>query len=231
MKKVLLANDLKDLFQDKSSFLDRADIMVFTAATNDELLKIHREEKSDLIVTRLDLPGIRSEELFSGIRKSADLRRVSIIIICEDTLANRERCKQCSANAVLTLPVDTALLLLKTEQFLDIAPRKSYRAVLAVGIQGKFKNRPRPFWTENISARGMLIRTEEQLSKGDGIFFSFFLPDGAHVSGYGEIARAVHPAAETDAFLYGIRFTNIAPDVQAAIETAIKRNSRGAYQG
>jgi CheY-like chemotaxis protein len=231
MKKVLLANDLKSLFMEKSSFLERADFMVFTAATNDELLKVHREEKTDLIVTRLDLPGVRSEEVFSSIRKSADLRGVSVIIIYQDTLANRERCKQCSANAVFTSPVDTALLHMKAEQFLNIAPRKSYRAVLAVGIQGKFKNKPRPFWTENISARGMLIRTEEPLSKGDGIFFSFFLPDGAHVSGYGEIARAVQPATGADAFLYGIRFTNIAPDVQSAIEIAIKKNTSGAYQG
>ncbi len=223
MKKVLLAKDIETLFVKKSGFLGRGDIKVFTAVTNDEMLKIHRREKVDLIITQLDLPGIKSEELFSIIRKSDELRDVATIIICKDTLAHRARCRQCRANAVFTAPADVPLLYIKAHQFLDIAPRKSYRAALAVGIQGKFRDKPQPFWTENISASGMLIRSEEPLSKGDGAFFSFFLPDGTHVSGYGEITRAERLATTPDTFLYGIKFTNIDPAVKAAIEAAVKK--------
>ena len=223
MKKVLLTEDLKSLLLKKSSFLDRADIKVFTAGTNGELLKTHREVKADLIVTELELPGVRSEEIFGLIRKSKELREVSIIIVCADTLANRERCKRCGANEVFPVPVDTAGLHLKMQQLLNIAPRMFYRVGLAVAIQGKFKDRPLPFWTENISRSGILIRAEEPLSRGDGIFFSFFLPDGTHVSGYGEIARAGRTADARGAFLYGIKFTNVAPDVISAIEAAVKK--------
>jgi hypothetical protein len=121
------------------------------------------------------------------------------------------------------MPVDTALLHIKVQQFLNVAPRKFYRAALAVAIQGRFRDRPMPFWTENISSRGMLFRSEEPLAKGDGIFFSFFLPDGTHVSGYGEIARVDQPATEPNAFLYGIKFTNIDPGIQSAIETVVEK--------
>ncbi len=223
MKKVLLANDLKSLFMESNSFLDRADIRLFTAHSNDEVMKIHRKEKVDLIVTQLDMPGIKSEELFNIIRNSEELRAVSTIIICKDTLDHRERCKQCSANAVFTLPVDAVLLYIKAQQFLNVAPRKFYRAPLAVAIQGTFRERPMPFWTENISARGMLIKSQEPLLKGDGVFFSFFLPDGTHVSGYGEIARVVEQTTEPDAFFYGIKFTNIDPNDQSAIELAVNK--------
>lgn len=226
MKKILLAKDLKGLFLEKDSFFDRADIKVFMAATNDEILKIYNKEKIDLIVTQLDLPGIKSEELFSIIRKSKELQKVSVIIVCQDTLAHRERCKQCRANAVFTIPVDTDLLSIKVQQFLSIAPRTLYRAALAVAIEGRFKNRPVPFWTENISANGMLIKTEEPLSKEAGIFFSFFLPDGTHISGYGEIARVVQLETATDTFLYGVKFTNIEPDVRSAIEAVVKLTNR-----
>src|SRR5512143_2373372 len=210
MKKVVLASGLTALFEDKGSFLDRADIEVFTAATNGEVLRIHKDEHADLIVTTIDLPGDRIEDLFSAIRNDDDLRQVSTIIICKDTLTHRDRCKQCRANAVFTMPVDTAMLALKVQQFLNVMPRKLYRAPLAIGIQGRFKDRPLPFWTENISAGGMLIRTEEPLAKGDGVFFSFFLPDGTHISGYGEIARVDQPAAGS--YHYGIKFTNVSPD-------------------
>lgn len=223
MQKILVAKELKNLLTEKNNFLERADIAIFFAATNDEVLKLHRKEGADLIVTQLDMPGIRTEELFTIIRESETLRDVSTIIVCRDTLAHRERSKRCNANAVFTMPVDAALLHMKIQQFLNIAPRKSYRAALAVAIQGSFRDRPQPFWTENISSRGMLFRSEEPLSKGDGIFFSFYLPDGTHVSGYGEIARVDKPATKPEAFLYGIKFTNIDPVIQLAIEAVVEK--------
>jgi len=222
VKKVLIAEDQLRICTEKDSFLGRADIMVFTAATNEELLKIHSDEQADLIITQLDLPGIKSEDLFNSIRTSKDLREVSTIIICKDTLVHRERCKLCNPNVVFTTPVDVALLHVKIQQFLNVAPRKSYRAVLAVAIEGRFKNRPQPFWTENISTSGMLIKTAEPLTKGSGTFFSFFLPDGTHVSGYGEIARVVQVSAEPEAFLYGVKFTDVDPMVKSAIEGVVK---------
>ncbi len=223
MKKVLIAKDLKSLFMKNKSFLDRADIRLFTAQSNDEVINIHGKEKVDLVITQLDMPGIKSEKLFHIIRNSEELRAVSTIIIGKDTLVHRERCKQCSTNAVFTLPVDIALLHIKVQQFLNVAPRKFYRVPLAVAIQGTFRERPLPFWTENISAKGMLIKSQELLLKGDGIFFSFFLPDGTHVSGYGEIARVVEQSTAPDAFYYGIKFTNIDPSEQSAIESAVNR--------
>lgn len=226
MKKILFAKNLKGLFPEKGSFFDRTDIKVFTAATNDEVLKIFNKEELDLIVTQLDMPGIKSEELFSVIRRSKELQKVSVIIVCQDTLAHRERCKQCRANAVFTTPVDIDLLSIKAQQFLNVAPRTLYRAALAVAIEGRFKNRPLPFWTENISANGMLIKTEEPLSREAGIFFSFFLPDGTHVSGYGEIVRVAQLETAPDTFLYGVKFTNIAPSTRSAIEAVVKLTRR-----
>jgi response regulator RpfG family c-di-GMP phosphodiesterase len=226
MKRVLIANDIRDLFTGNNSFLDREDIAVFVAATNDDILKIHREERVDVIITQLDMPGIKTEDLFNIIRGSKEVRSVSTIILCKDTLAHRERCKQCTPNVVFTIPVDTALLHMKVQELLNVAPRKFYRAALAVGIQGKFKNQPLQFRTENISASGMLIKAEEPLAKGDGIFFSFFLPDGTHVSGYGEIARAVQLSTILNTFFYGIKFTNLDEDTKSAIETTVKKSIR-----
>ena len=222
MKKIIITRDLKRICLEASRFLERTDIRVFTADTTDDILQLYLKEKADLIVTRLDLPGMKSEEIFGIIRRSKELRDVSVIIVCQDTLAHRERCKQCRANAVLTLPVDGDLLVLKAQQFLNVAPRMMYRAALAIAIEGKFKNRPLPFWTENISANGMLIRAEEPLGKGDGIFFSFFLPDGTHVSGYGEIVRAVQLSAEPETYQLGVNFTSVDPATKAAIEQVVK---------
>ena len=221
MKNILIANDLKNFLTKRSSYLNTADIKIYTAATNDELLSIHTEVKANLIITHLDMSGIKTVDLFRIIRNNKDLRDVSVIMICKGNLANRELCRQCGANAIITLPVDRDLLNLKVRQLLNIAPRKNYRAALAVAIEGKFKDRPQPFWTENISSSGMLIKTEEPLSRDAGIFISFFLPDGTHVSGYGEITRVIQLENEPG-YLYGVKFTSIDQDVKSAITEAVK---------
>ena len=226
MKKVLLAKDLRRLFPERGSFLDRADLKVLLAATNDEAQRICVREEVDLIVTRLDLPGMKSEDLFEFIRTSQRLRKASIIMICNDTLAHRERCKRCRANAVVTMPVDPSILHLKMQQFLNVAPRMLYRAALAVAIEGRFRDRPVPFHTENISVSGMLIKAEEPLTKGSGVFLSFFLPDGTHVSGYGEIVRVDRTEAAPDMYLYGVKYTNIDQKSMTAIESVVKLRSK-----
>lgn len=223
MKKVLLAGNLRSLFAGEDSFFERSDIALYAAYTYDGMLKIHREEGVDLIVTELNMPDMKGEEFFKTLRISEELRQVSAIIICEDTLDQRQQCQRCRANAVFTMPIDAVQLHGKVRQLLNIAPRKFYRATLAVAVQGTFKDKPRPFYTENISSQGMLIRSEELLAKGDGIFFSFFLPDGSQASGYGEIMRADRTAPEADMYLYGVRFTNIDPAVRAIIEAAMKK--------
>jgi c-di-GMP-binding flagellar brake protein YcgR len=146
-----------------------------------------------------------------------------VVIVCRDTLDQRERCKKCKANAVFTLPVDTILLHLKVHQYLNATRRKNYRAAVAVGIQGSFKDKPQLFWTENISTGGILVRSEERLEKGEGIFVSFFLPDGTHVSGYGEITRVASDKNSPGMRLYGIRFTSISPADAAAIDAFINK--------
>jgi hypothetical protein len=221
MKNILISNDLKNFLTKRSSYLNNADIKIYTAATNDELLSIHREVKANLIITHLDMSGIKIVDLFKIIRNNKELRDVSVIMICKGNLANRELCKRCGTNAIITLPVDRDLLNLKVRQLLNIAPRKNYRAALAVAIEGKFKDRPHPFWTENISSSGMLIKTEEPLSRDAGIFLSFFLPDGTHVSGYGEITRVIQLENEPG-FLYGVKFTSIDQEVRSAIKDAVK---------
>ncbi len=225
MKKALIAIDLISLSMMKEGFLDRNDIKVLTAATNDAFLKTHEKEKVDLIVTRLDMPGsITSEQLFKMIRESHELRRVSVVMICEDTPDQRERCKKCGANAVFTKPIDIDLLLVRLRQFLDVAPRQPYREMLhIVDIEGKFGGRAFFGQGENISANGMLIKTEDIFAAGDQIYFSFFLPGGKPVKVRGEVVRLIKQAPALHVCRYGIRFTEIAPENKAEIEMYVRK--------
>jgi DNA-binding response OmpR family regulator len=226
MKKILIALDLKPLFTRKEGFLERMDFSVFFAATNDEVLKLHVEEHMDLIVSKLDMPGYRSEEIFNIIKSSKSPQGISLIMVCDDDAMQRERCRRCGADAVLTMPVAPTQLCSKIRQLLDVSPRQSYRVVLNASVEGKFKNRPFLCKTENVSATGMLMRTGLDLDAGDVITCSFYLPGGVKVIAVGEIVRMIEGAKGQDGFVYGVKFTKTSPEVKSAIEEFIEKDLR-----
>ena len=56
-----------------------------TAATNDDILAVHQAEKVNLIISQLNMPGMKSERLYTAIRKNGELRQVSLIMLHNGT--------------------------------------------------------------------------------------------------------------------------------------------------
>ncbi len=223
-KKVLISDDLQPMFLECRNVLTRSGIAVFSAASNDEILKIHLREKVNLIVTRLSMPGLRTNELFSIIRQTPDLQHVSILMLRDDTIGQRELSKQCKCNAVMVMPVAAELLHQKTQELLDIPTRQSYRIVFNVAVEGKFGNQPFMCRMENLSTSGMLIKTDQKFSRGTAISCSFYLPNGARVSTHGEIVRTIAQTGLQTANLYGVRFMDTNFLDKKAIERFIEKS-------
>lgn len=223
MKTILISQDLKPLISTAMNFLHRSDIAVHTVATNDELLKFHIEKNANLIVSSPTLPGMACETLFHIIRRGETMKKVSLLLVCENDPAQQQRADRCKANAVITRPVDTSIFSARLQQLLDVPPRRSYRIVLNISVENIHNNRPVMCNAENISTGGMLIRTKEHLSAGDRVECSFYLPDGFRVRAVGEIARACKTTMASDTIHYGIHFLTFSPGAEAAIASFVDR--------
>ena len=226
MKKILVTDDVARIISKEKSFLDREGVNLLMVATNDDVLPVHRAEKTNVIITTLKSPGMKSEELCSAIRSDDALRKVSIIMICPDNAADIERCAQCKANVVLTMPVDPAVLLEKVRQLLEISWRESYRVLVSVMIEGSDKDRPFFGRSGNISTTGILVESEKVLEKGDQLMCSFFLPGSAQIKANGEIVRVMKQAGGAKTYEYGVRFSQLAPEARSAIEEFVERKSQ-----
>lgn len=226
MKKILVTNDVTPIISKEKSFLDREGVNLLMVATNDDVLPVHRAEKTNVIITTLHAPGMKSEELCSAIRADDALRKVSIIMICPDNAADIERSAQCKANVVLTMPVDPAVLLEKVRQLLEISWRESYRVLVSVMIEGSNKDRPFFGRSGNISTTGILIESIKGLEKGDQLTCSFFLPGSAQIKTNGEIVRVMKQAGESKICQYGVRFSSLTAEARSAIEEFVERKSQ-----
>jgi len=223
MKKILLPKDLWSSLHTEKAFLNRADFKVFTAATTEDIVRIHRSEQMDLIVMNLDMNGSSAEDICTAIRKDDLLKRVSILIICVNTKMNLDRVQICRANAYLTKPIHHEQLMQKISQLLTIPDRQAYRVLLKVRVNSKIKTDPFFCSSYNISTTGMLIEIEKVLKKGDVISCSFFLPNSDPITTDAEIVRTVN--TRNGICQYGIYFINLSPRCRAEIEKFIKRRS------
>jgi len=226
MRKILIANDLMVMLGKKSSFLNRSDIRLYTAASGDDVLAIHRTEKVNLIIAPLDMPGMKSELVYDTIREDRELRTVSVILVCPDDPSSIERTTRCKANAAVTLPIDVPRLLEKAQQLLDISWRESYRVLLSVRVEGSTHDTSFFCSSENISTTGILIETDKVLKQGDHVLCSFFLPDAKQIKTGGQIIRVIKQTPGSKTTRYGVNFSQLSVEAKSAIEDFVEKKSR-----
>jgi DNA-binding response OmpR family regulator len=231
MKKVLIAHELHVVLEQDRSFLNRTDMQVFVAATNDEVLNIHRAETVDLIITKLDLPGLASEKLYELIREDAALRTVSTILCCANTPEAIKKSSECRVNAILLEPLHPVLLIAKAEQLLDIAAREMIRVLLGVVIDGRFGDEAFYCRTKNISATGMMIETRKRLVEGARLMCQFYLPDATKIQASGKIIRIIQQASGNADHQYGLMFTEIAPEIKQRLADFVESTRNKSQSG
>ncbi len=222
MKKIIVPHDVKMMLKEEQSFLNREGMTVFSADSNAETLDIHRAEKVHLVVLQLKRSGLSSEHFCSTVRNDADLSKVSIIILCANVQSEIDEASRCKANAVMTRPVNTTVLLGKWRELLSISARTSCRVLLTVAVDGTHNTVSFFCRSENISATGMLIETDKILTIGDRIVCSFFLPTGFRIQNPAEVVRSTTQARGFGAFHYGIKFSDLSPETRQALEAYVE---------
>ena len=220
MKKILIVDTLSALIEKRKSILSRSDFKILTAVSGEEAVRLHREEKVDLILTELDMPVMSGDILCSRMRRDPELKRVSVVIICSHKESDIRRCMACGANAYITRPVNPRELFQKVSELLNVPERLSMRLLIKVTVKGKFRGSSFFATSKNISATGILIETDKAFEKGDLITCSFFL--GAdQIESDGEVVRAARKSQ--DHFNYGVKFTGMDPASKTRIEQYVDR--------
>jgi len=226
LKKILITDEVAPIIAKDKSFLDREGVKLLIAGNNDDVLAAHRAEKANVIVTTLNSPGLRCEELCSLVRSEPAMRNVSVIMICPNNASDIKRGEQCKANAILTMPVDSAVLLGKIRELLEISWRESYRVLVSVIVEGSDKDKPFFGRSGNISTTGILIESEKVLTIGDQLMCSFFLPGSKQIKTNGEIVRVMESDAGSKSSQYGVRFSHLSEEARSAIEDFVEKKSQ-----
>src|SRR5574340_71590 len=189
MQKIIITRDIKALLEKEDHFLNRADVRIIPAASNEEALDLHKAEKADVIIADLDGRDLNGELFCSAIRQNEELCRVSLIITHSGS-APDHRIAACRANAFIEKSAHPSALIEKARQLMNIPVRESYRSPIGITVNCDNRRDVALGYSENISVTGMLIDTEKIFSKGEILLCSFVLPESTHVRTEAEIVRA-----------------------------------------
>lgn len=226
MKKILLLNNQEAFLDRNKSLLNRAGFQIITATSASEALKICHEQTIALIIAQLDMPEIGGDQFCGLIRQESALRNVSIILVCYDSESALERASNCGANAVVTKPIRPEILLRLVGKFLGIQARRDYRAVLNARIEGARENQVFSGVTRNISVTGLLCESSMQLNQDDLLSNLLFTVDSSQIAANGKVVWASD--APDGRYNYGIRFLDLAPELQEKIEQFVAEPDSGS---
>lgn len=220
MKKILVAPGLKALVEKEKSISKRADYRIFTAATGEEALRVHRVNKADLIIMDLKMTGMDGDKFASLVKKDKGLREAFVILVCQNRKPDIKRCESSRADFYVTKPVNPTLLLNKVRHVLDIKDRESVRIPLQINMTASSR---KTFFCDayNVSATGILIETDEVLHKGDTVACLFCAPGSGEIIVHGNVVRV--KIRTNDLYQYGVNFSDLSPQAESAIEAFVNR--------
>lgn len=160
-------------------------------------------------------------------RNAPSLHTPLVLVAAEDRVAEAASWIGRGANRVVSLASDEALLQSEVSALLAVAPRASFREMLRLELRLAEANANSTLvlcQTENVSATGMLVRTDRRFDLGSEIGFELNLSgDPRAVKGRARVVRHTLPGRDPVNGM-GLRFVAFEADGQARFLAALARH-------
>lgn len=218
MATIIIPDTLLPQFETDQNFMLRSDISIISVPTVETMLKIHEEQRADLIIAETNTPEMGGISLCRKVRGMQSAKEVSVLLVVPGEKNIIDDCLRSGANDLIIKPIIQQDLLRKTSELLQIAKRADMRVLMNISVLGKATT---PFYstTQNISTSGILIETSKVMKLGERLSLSFFLRL-KKITLNGEVVRVIQKGLHL--YQYGIRFLNPDSRSQELINDFVK---------
>lgn len=219
-RNILVVGVSREEFDRVAPFLNRDSFEIDRFPSGSGALELLTRVGFEVLIVRYPLPDMELEPFLDAVRQEDSCSRRSSLVL----LTVSERAETAAgfvgrgANRVVSLENSADQIQAMVSSLVNVAPRKSARILARLEIKLGGANDMVFCQTENISATGMLIRTDRQYEPGTKIHFEFNLPDDPRpIVGIAEAVRITHDAREGMTGI-GVRFLSFAGDSQLRFE-------------
>ncbi|MEM8963044.1 MAG: PilZ domain-containing protein [Acidobacteriota bacterium] len=197
-------------------FLDRDSFEVDRFPSAEGSLELISQVPFEALLVRYPPPDIRIDRFLGAVRgERSPCRTAPVVLLADERVqGDAERWIGHGANRVLSLGGLENDIQRTLSTLLNVAPRKDARFIIRLEVRVGDSHDMIMCQTENVSASGMLIRTDERYAKGTQIELEFTLPqDPRPVRVVAEVMRVTTIGREEVSGI-GVRFLSFSGDSQ-----------------
>jgi uncharacterized protein (TIGR02266 family) len=227
-KKVVLADDVELFLMLENTFFNREEFEMITARSGQEVLKVIREAKPDLVFMDLDMPGMNGDKCCRALKLDVMSRHIPVIMVTSGERKEAvERCRDAGCDGIVFRPIDRNELLAASRKYLQVKERgiQRFMARLAVNYC-VISSELLQDYTLDLTSGGMFLATENPLEIDTILYVEFILPESgrlircqARVAWVNQREAAKKPQLPTG---MGVQFLSISRADMDAIQSYIK---------
>jgi uncharacterized protein (TIGR02266 family) len=227
-KKVVLADDVELFLMLENTFFNREEFEMITARSGQEVLKVIREAKPDLVFMDLDMPGMNGDECCRAVKVDVLNRHIPVIMVTGGGRKEAvERCREAGCDGIVFRPIDRNELLSASRKYLQIKERGAQRFIARLPVNYcVIASELLQDYTLDLNSGGMFLATENPLVIDTMLFVEFILPEnGRTIRCQARVAWVNRREAPKKPQLpagMGVQFLSISRTDMEAIESYIK---------
>jgi CheY-like chemotaxis protein len=198
-KSILVVGLEVGTFRSIDALLSRSHFAVDRVKHGESGLALSGHVRFDLLIVRHPLPDMTTAEFVGVLRRRGWVSsQAQLLVLAEDDkLAELKGQVNDALSAVLSVSQPAAVLDEVAGRLLKVAPRQATRLLVKLRARLESGDVLLMCQTENLSAGGMLVRTDQSLPKGTPAGFQFSLPgDREPLLGEAEVVRHAVPDIE-----------------------------------
>ena len=209
--------------------LDRAGyrkmgVYVKAASSYDELNKLLKVEKIDLVVINMDFKPIDAPNITKHLKSLAAYKDLPIVLTSVQTSAKvRNAALDAGADLFVEQPLPREYFIEKLKQLLEQKHRTTERVTVHGEVAFTYEGKTQSCGIGDLSASGILLSTDEPLRDGAPVELEFELPgEKKLIHATGEVVRTIKREGSQ---AVGIRFTAFAGDSKKRMEKYVERSA------
>ncbi|UCG38245.1 MAG: response regulator [bacterium] len=175
--KILLVDDTELFLDLEKSYLQRESFHFLTARSGEEALEMVRDQRPDLILLDLLMPGMDGDEVCRDLKRNPATRAIPVIMLSSDTGEGmKDRCLAAGCDAFVSKPLKRDELLEAIERMMGVAQRRHPRVPTRLTSYVRHGEREVEAWIHTISSGGVFVEMELPPDIGETFSVAFILP-------------------------------------------------------
>ncbi len=212
-KRILIVDDDEFFIQFQKAFLQREHFEILEARDGQEALETMREQRPDIVLLDLHMPGMDGLEVLVRARAEGMIDLPIVMVSKEEDTTKIKELKEAGAIDFLTKPIDIDIFMGKVSTYLKETHRTGQRLPVSIKIRYQTLDELLHGESKDLSTTGIFVRSKKKIEIGSLVELFLYPADDTEaepIRVMGEVVRKVNGPEKNSGV--GMKFISLDPE-------------------